>query len=697
MKELESFTSSLPTGEEQSPTVKGNYTAKSGKASEKFLESISSMGYDLTAMESVLKGSGNQLVLACAGAGKTTATIFKIIYETKTGELIRKVEVNGNTIRTMARVWVSTFLRTGANELRHELSKWNKKLGYVDTSSSIKFSTLHAEFMSALNDCGYKTDIIDSVANSKILKNIVASHGVKRMGRVLTSKDLRDLEGAITYTRNRLDNKRYIHDVYKECGLSPIEIDNIISSWSNARSAANKCDFEDLQDIIYHNLYVSPDESFIKFIADRYEYLYIDEFQDTSQKQYAILKAYILGAKKVVVVGDDDQTIYSWRGSDSSIITTQFIKDFDPTVTALDINFRCPANIINAIKPSIEKNTNRLEKGIKAYKEGGSLRIGRYKGISEMVSELEDLIYKDVSNGLTVAVICRENIDALLPAIMLDTDGRFSYSISSEESSLSSYVAKQALDIVRLVNEKTTKGVSNALKQLTYSKWEVDSLISACKNSNESIWNIDMLDVKYSCPSLYPIISEWRNARNSYKDDISFAGYLLAYYYGYAYNGDSIYEDRMRSIINAIIVLLENGNFSSISEFLYEVEEMNLRLKGRVKAKNVNVSIVTSHEFKGKERESVYVWNDTAHVFPHKKAVTPEEYEEERRVHYIACTRATKQLSIMTIKGREGAFVGEMDLSCAEELQSGVSFSGSLKGIEDSEEARNRKKFRGEL
>ena len=709
-EDLENFSSNLEEPTKKEKPKRATYVKKKDSASERFLESISSIGYDLTELEDVLRTWGNQLVLSCAGSGKTTSTIFKLIYGIKTGKLTKKVEINGNTVRTVAPIWVSTFLNSGAKELKFELSKWNKKLGYMDTSDSIIFSTLHAEFKAVLNAMGVVTDFIDEKENTKILKNIANRFGVRKNGKPLNSDDLRDLEGALTYSRNRLDAKRYSQAMYREFNLSAIEIDAIISEWSNARRLSGKCDFEDLQDILYTLIYEEERQEVIDFIADRYEFIFVDEFQDTSQKQYAILKAYMLGAKQIVAVGDDDQTIYSWRGSDHNIITHDFIEDFNPTISKLSTNFRCPANILDAIIPSIERNTNRLDKSIKASKEGGELYIGRYLSYNDMVRGLLDGIYRDISDGMDVAVICRENIDGLLPAIMLDMDGRFSYSISGQGMTLSPYMVKQAINIIRLVTEKTSTNVANVLKQLTFNSWEINSMISALKNNNESIWEAPMEDIEYSCPSISGILEEWKNVYRTYSEgkitEMDFVEYLLAYYLNFIYTPrkgmkDSIYNERMRSILSTLLVLVNSGEFTSATDLLYELEEINLRLQSRLKQNNAEVKIVTGNEFKGKEIASSYPWNVVKDVYPHKKANTLEELEEERRLFYIACTRSTKRTTIMTIAGKEGMFLNEMDLSSATELVNLGGISGQIggsigdKGLEASSEARNRRKLEG--
>lgn len=698
LSELENFTSNLEEVKKKKEEKSTGYVKKKDSASERFLEKISQMGYDLTELEGVLKTWGNQLVLSCAGSGKTTSTIFKLIYGTRCGKLTKKVEVNGNTVRTMSRIWVSTFLRTGAEELKYELAKWNKRLGYTDTSNVITFSTIHAEFKSVLNALGVATNFVTAKENTSILRNILKRYGIKKNGKMLNAENIRDFEGALTYTRNRLDAKRYLHDIYVDFHVTAPEIDAIINDCALARRAAGKFDFEDLQDELYRLLYVEERQDVIDFISERYEYLFIDEFQDTSQKQYAILKAYMLGAKQIVAVGDDDQTIYSWRGSDHEIITKKFIEDFSPTISRLSTNYRCPSNIVDAIVPSIELNENRLEKSIKAYNKGGELRLGVFPTYNSMVKKLSDLIYKDISDGMNVAIICRENSDGLLPAIMLDRDGRYSYSISGDGMSLNSYMVKQALNVVRLANEKTTKNVSDALKQLTYSSWEVDSMMSALKNSGESIWNVSMDEVNYSCPTIAGILEEWKNVYRGIQEEkiteMDLVEYLLSYYHNFIYNSESTYDVRMRSIFSSLIVLVRSDGFRSAGEFLYELEEMNLRMQSRMKLHNVDVRIVTVHEFKGKEADSIYVWNDSAEVFPHKKAKSSEELEEERRNHYIACTRAKKRSTIMTIQGSVGMFVNEMDLSNAENINTVSETKGSLKGRNLSIEARNRKRIK---
>ena len=376
-----------------------NYSSSQGspkpsakvKKSDLIMENLRKMGFNLSQLEEVIRVKGNQLIISIAGSGKTTGLIFKICFDITTGEATRIATVNGNDIRVLDRIWVCTFLKSGADELKSKLSLWQRKLGLMDTSDSMSFSTLHAEFKRALTAMGVTTNIIDSSVNSKNLKNISERYALRYNDKPLNSDILRDLESAFTYTRNRLDEKRYDRSIYTELGIGPTIIDAMLREWKSMRRDLGCVDFEDLQELLYDECIVKNNIEVINFLRNRYNYIYVDEFQDTSQIQYALLKIYASGAKKIVVIGDDDQTIYSWRGSYNKIITTEFAKDFNPTISNLSVNYRCPSKILNSIKPSLEMNVNRFKKELKSFNEGGVFRLGGHVSYIDMVEHLFDL------------------------------------------------------------------------------------------------------------------------------------------------------------------------------------------------------------------------------------------------------------------------------------------------------------------
>lgn len=659
----------------------GNKPKSKIKKSDLMIENLKKMGFNMSQLEDVIRVKGNQLIISIAGSGKTTGLIFKICFDITTGEATRIAKVNGNEIRVLDRIWVCTFLKSGADELKSKLSLWQRKLGLMDTSDSMAFSTLHAEFKRALTALGVTTNIIDSSVNSKNLKKVVSKYALEYDGKPLNSDMLRDLESAFTYTRNRLDEKRYNRGIYQELDIGPTIIDAMLREWKSMRMDLGCVDFEDLQELLYHECIVKNNIDVINFLRNRYNYIYVDEFQDTSQIQYALLKIYASGAKKIVAIGDDDQTIYSWRGSYNKIITDEFAKDFNPTISNLSVNYRCPNNILDAIKSSLEKNENRFKKELKSYNTGGLFRVGAYSSYKGMVECLSDMIYEDVKANKSVAVLCRVNSDGLLPALMLDRLGKFQYTISGDGMTLDSYIGRSVVNIAKLFTEKSSLAVSNTLSMLTWNKYSINNIMKVCKNNKISFWEIPDKDLGYSCPDIAEKLKMWKQWRQAF-GDIEALRMIYYYFRTEVFVKDNQYNTVCKSVISSIETMLSISKSDNVEDFLEELDSINERLKARKKKFNGSkVRIATVHEFKGKEADSVYVWNDSVDIFPHKDCdlEDEEELEEERRVHYIACTRARKINTILYVKNKPGMFLQEMDLSNAENISKVEKVGGDLK------------------
>lgn len=666
------------------------------KPSEQLLKDIEGFGFDTSQLGEVLKTKGNQLIVSTAGSGKTTTMNFKIMYDLKSGRSTVMRTINGNSVRVPDTIWVATFLKSGADELKNSYRKWCNKLHCADMSQAIQFSTLHAEFKRALDMLGLKTDIIPDSDNKKLLKKVLKRYHIRSSrGGQLNDDEISSLISSFIRTRNRLDAKRYESDIYSELGLVGSVIDGILRDWKAERLLEDKVDFEDLQEILYDYCYNKKDDDVISFLAQRFSYIYIDEFQDTSQIQYALLKVYGFSAKQIVAIGDDDQTIYSWRGSDNSIITKEFLKDFSPIKNDLSVNFRCPSNILNAIKPSICKNTNRLDKSLRSANSGGKVRIGSYAGYRQMAMALGDMVCEDVSNGMSVAILCRVNSDGLLPAMFFDRLNKFPFSVSGSNMTLDSYIGRLTFSIIRLFIDKYSPDVKRALRLLTWDEYGVNRLIEVCRLNNKSIWDISEEDLKYSCYNIADKIISWRKYREM--GDIEALKLVLQEYRFDVFVNDSQFNDVMKSVLVSVESLLDYYNYDCVEDFYYELVDINDRLKGREKKVNSKVKIATVHEFKGKEADSVYIWNDSTDVFPYKRSCDSEEdYEEERRVHYIAGTRARKLSTYMHLSGKKGAFIDEMDLSEAEIL-SGKTSGVIEKTINENQKVdANLKKFEKE-
>lgn len=668
-----------------------------------FLAKLEAQGFNMEELSQVLTCVDDQLVVSGAGSGKSTNLIFKVMYDLISGASTCKRQLPDGTFVTVPdKIWVSTFLHTGAEELKQKLGKWQYKLGYTVTTDSIEFSTLHAEFKRVLTAMGVNVKLCDNDrfsanSSSSLLRKAINSLGILPLDRDhLIEDDYQAIEGIVTNYRNRLDETKYHDSNMMYYNLTPTVLDALVETFRQNRLKAGVMDFEDLQELLYKYLYVTPNKAVQDFVASRYKYIYLDEFQDTSQIQYAILKFYARGRlvfnketkagyeeeifdglykpfedmdKRIVALGDDDQCIYSWRGSDIRIISEWFERDFKPTVTQLTVNYRCPENILKPVIPSIEKNKFRHQKPLVSYSKGGEFNIYSSDDVFFMLEDMCKRITEDVEKGLSVAVICRTNYDGVLPALYLEMLHKFKFSVSGVNMTLNTALPKKLLAMTSLFTEMASPNVKNSLCTFVgrQSEWKVAQMVKTLKNDNQSIWNVDIQDVAYSCPEIFPLIKALRSmvldeeGKRIRENEPSALKYLYGVLYDKVYSGDNSFCESARLFLSLFIKILEDNNFKSIFEFQETMEIFSDGLKAKVKADNVKVSIVTVHEFKGKERDSVYLWHDSEDNFPSKKCDTSSEVqlEEERRVHYIACTRARKKMTIYA-RGSMGMFAREL-------------------------------------
>lgn len=641
----------------------------------------------------VITTSGNQLVNAIAGSGKTTTLIFKIMYDLVTGEAKKIIQApTGMQVAVPDSIFVGTFLRSGAKELEDRLSYWQRKLCYSSTEGQIQFSTLDAEFKRCLNAMNIPTPIGKEEVLSRLRKKAIDSCGITRDGAVLTNEDYQIINSIIVYYRGRLDNKKYQHPNAEEYGLTPSIIDLVVKQYASLRQIEGVMDFEEIQELLYQYLYVTPNPAVQNFVANRFKFMYVDEFQDTSQMQYAILKFYARGHQKqnilgvckeevsytgeetkgkFVVIGDPSQCIYSFKGSDKEIICETFDEDFMPTHTALSYNYRCPSNILNPIVPSIHINPEGSKQSINAFNEGGVFHAYEFSSMQSMLKKLQDDLCEDMNNGMKSAILCRTNFDGLIPAFVLESAKVYNFSISGKNMTLNTPLPKKLIGVTSLFTERATPSVRTTLEMLVprFDSWKIKQLVDTMKNNNMNIWQVPMQDIEYSVPNLAPMIKDLKNivmpdgqTRDKEKelDALKFIYFWLTVN---TFSGDNSYCASAKAYIECLLYILDNNDFKTIYEFIEELDEIDDRLNGRIGKKNVDIEIATVHEFKGKERDSVYVWNDSVDVFPSSKCdlEIADQVEEERRVHYIACTRAKKKSSIYAMSGKVGMFANEMD------------------------------------
>lgn len=624
----------------------------------------------------VLKTDGNIYIQAVAGSGKTTTLIYKIMHDIVTGETMRVQELpNGMQAKVVDKVFVGTFLKSGADELQKRLAQEQRKLGYSVTATQVTFGTLHAEFKRALNAMGVATPIASQSVLSGLLRKAINSCNISRNGEKLKNEDYKIIEGILTYYRGRLDEQRYRHPNAVDYELTPSIIDLLNKQYSNFKAVEGVMDFEDLQELLYKYCYVTPNPAVIEFLGNRYNYMYLDEFQDTSQIQYALIQVYMKGVSKsaelrkkgkLIVVGDVQQCIYSFRGSDINVMYKQFDEDFDSTHLNLSYNRRCPSNILKPIIPSIMLNRESSGIEIKAINDGGEFDCRGYQNIKQMLMGVEGELKKDKVNNYSSGILCRTNYDGMIPALYLELVGGFDYSISSEAMTLTGALPRKLMRVTSIFTDRGTPALKETLSMFApYSQlWGVKQLCDTMKQNQKRIWDIPIDDMVYSCSAIASYVNDWVELRKN-SNDIEVLKAIYWQLYEDVFDGDSAYSQGARAIIDVLLFLLENEDIKDIGMFRERCELIDEQLHARIGI-NADISIATVHEFKGKERDAIYVWNDSDGVFPTNKTDMKNEFEvsEERRVHYIACTRAKKKSIILCKTAEVGYFVKEMDCKC---------------------------------
>lgn len=399
--------------------------------------------------------------------------------------------------------------------------------------------------------------------------------------------------------------------------------------------------------------------------------------------------------------------IYSWRGSDIDLILNRVEKDYNPTVKKLSVNRRCAKTILNAVVPSIEQNTLRHDKELKASKDGGEIDIV----IDGGVQSFSNYIKEDMLQGRTVGVLGRTNADLIVPAMVLLVEGYKSFSIP-KQCKLTDGAAQNIIGVLTLLTKQHTNDFERLLKLFLKknNEWQATKLCDVLSTSRDyTLFNLPLEDIQYSAPDLFYVIRGIRRycSVNPYTkaiegDPVKAYIYLLDIMQEDVYNTNSIYAQRARDLCYYIKkLLLEHEKFKNMdifeleTLFIYQYPKLfeerqpkkPIRKKdslGRwhdeeVTQEKVHIELKTVHDAKGKEWDNVYIWNNVNGCFPNSvgnRELTDGEFEEERRVHYIAWTRPKKKLVVFTRSDVDGGFLEECDLTEAKIIKKNEIVTG---------------------
>lgn len=603
--------------------------------------------------QAVKRIEGPVLIIAGAGSGKTRVITYRIAYMlekgipqsqilalTFTNKAAREMEIRVKelTRKKLLMLTASTFHSFGVQILRNEI----EVLGYRKNFSIYDESDKNQAVSDALRECKMAGENVNTREMAQLFSNIKT--GMSRWGED-------------------------VNTAYKE----------VYDEYQKILKVYNACDFDDLL-ILPIQIFENYPEILLKY-RHRYRYIMIDEFQDTSSTQYNMMK--LLADKNICVVGDDDQSIYSWRGANYENITN-FEKDFpDLLEIKLEQNYRSTTTILEAANGVISHNSNRKEKKLWAADNGGDKPIEFYMPENEIaeadfivdqirfLSLHEKLKYDDFGILLRTNSLTTNIEEALLAAnIPYRVSGGTSFFARKEVKDILSYLRVIAnptddVNLLRIINTPK-RGIG---------KSTISGLMEIAKNNACPFWDA-MTRVRYTEQTLFQeaakveidefmsLIERQRELMigkrgiskkvRALSDEIDYHGYLLSEYSKHEKLAHYKYLN-----VETLIQSIENweSNPDNFDPTLYTyLNRISLltRDDGTDDEEKGKVNVMTIHASKGLEFPVVFIAGAEEGIIPHERSLEEEagNIEEERRLFYVAITRARNKLFITSCAQR---------------------------------------------
>ena len=594
------------------------------------------MGFNQAQKKAVTHGEGTCLVLAGPGSGKTLTIVNRIKY------LIEEYKVRPEEIL------VVTFTRFAAAEMKNRLCALmgRQKLPVtVGTFHGIYYGILKWAYRMG------QQNILSEDEKYQILRSAAA----KQKMEVFDEEDfIQDLAAEIGKIKNnRIDPDEFVSE---KCSADAFR--EIYREYERQRKKLKKIDFDDMLVLCYELFSSRPDV--LAGWQKKFRYILIDEFQDINRIQYDVIRMLALPENNLFVVGDDDQAIYGFRGADSSLMF-QFREDYpEAEQILLGMNYRSTANIVRNSLKVIEHNEHRFQKDLTASKDNGAcIHVQEVKDPNEEAQYILDEIEKKVQEGTEpekIAVLFRIHTDAR-PVVEALLERHISFQMKEHLPNLyNHFIGKDIQAYFRLALGERKR--QDFLQVMNRPKRYIgrDSL-SGNTVSFEEIR-------KFYCDR------EWMMDRvDQFEWDVKMLR-KMAPYAAIQYIRKRIgYDDFLKDY-----ALTHNVNKADLFDVLSEIEEAAkpyasiedwfdhvqdyteaLRLKERQGSlKQQGVRLMTIHAAKGLEFDAVFIIEANEGRIPYKKVKTEKETEEERRLFYVAMTRAKELLKICYVKTKNG-------------------------------------------
>jgi DNA helicase-2/ATP-dependent DNA helicase PcrA len=594
--------------------------------------------------DAVLQTEGPLLVLAGAGTGKTRVLTSRIIH------------IVNSYLASPLQILSVTFTNKAAAEMK-------KRVGEIigDQVHNLWIGTFHSIAARILRRhpevVGLRNDftIIDSDDQTRLLKQIITDLGIdiKQFPPKVYLSIISRLKDKVV-TPSKLDSKS------PEASLPKLK--EVYETYQYRLKSMNACDFGDL--LLYNLEVFEKAPEVLAYYQDKFRYILVDEYQDTNNGQYRWLLTLAAIHKNICCVGDDDQSIYSWRGANITNIL-RFEKDFkDAQVIRLEQNYRSTSNILKAADSVISKNKERHGKKLWTdEKHGEKVKVISFADDRMEAQTVCSLIKQHYATGIklsNIAVLVRAGYQTrsfeesfMQNSLSYRVIGGLKFYERMEIRDAIAYLRVVAnpsddLALSRIINVPK-RGVGDSTVSNLYQKSKIEG-ISLFQSIKKSIELGELKGkAKDALKSLTDYIDKWNGMLEDTK--LSELADVVMKESGYIkmWQSENTLEAQGRiENIQEFVRSLEE--FSSLVEFLEYVSLVEARDD---KSANDAVNIMTVHAAKGLEFDLVFVPGLEDGIFPSSRSVEEKGgLEEERRLLYVAITRARKNLYLTYAKSR---------------------------------------------
>ena len=590
------------------------------------------MSFNQAQQEAVSHNEGPCLVLAGPGSGKTLTIVGRI------QKLIQTYHVSPEEIL------VITFTKYAAVEMKNRFFSAMK-----GTRPAVTFGTFHGIYYGILK-WAYRfgpENILSEEEKNSILKELT----LELAGELAEEGDFTgELAKEISVVKgNRISLEHY----YSSC--CPDEVfRQIYQGYRKECTARRKLDFDDM--LLYCYELFQQRQDILKAWQNKFQYILVDEFQDINSLQYKILQMLAAPVNNLFIVGDDDQSIYHFRGARPEIMLN-FTKDYPKAETVLlNVNYRCSKNILRTAMEVIGCNTRRFKKQLDTpNEEGMPVTCKEFDNPREEYMCVVAALKKRMERGedlLNTAILLRTNQESegLINVLM---EYQVPFTMKEQLPNLFRHWICRAL-LAYLEMAAGDRSRKNFLEIMNRPNRYIsrEALNSSQINFNElreyykdKDWMCDRITTLETHLRILGTLSPFA-AINFIRKGMGFEEYLREY--------AQYRKIKLEELLETLDRIHESAKgMKTLAKWQAYIEEYTKRLNEQARKqqdKKEGVTISTLHAVKGLEYDIVYILNVNEGSIPYRKAVLAEAVEEERRLFYVGMTRAKKKLVLAYVK-----------------------------------------------